>query len=226
MKQNCTKQRKTVFWFLLFTFQIVTSTGVHSQVLIGEPANGIMPQDYSVLELLSNGKRGLRLPQLTTDERDAMTAQPSFSSTVRNLARGLTIFNTTTNCMETWNGGGWLALCASGVIATIDCTQITAAAAGRITQGVPVNINTTLLYTGMSGTGVSAGIPAILLWDGQVLGSANGLRIVVDGGQTIVGTSGSINVRITGTTSQTADFSMPVSLGGGNCTVNITVNNP
>ena len=223
MKQNCTKQRKTVFWFLLFAFQIVISTGVHSQVLIGEPANGIMPQDYSVLELLSNGKRGLRLPQLTTDERDAMTAQPSFSSTVMNQARGLTIFNTTTNCMETWNGGGWLALCASGVIATIDCTQITAAVAGRITQGVPVNINATLLYTGMSGTGVSVGSTAILLWDGQVLGSANGLSIVVDGGQTIAGPSGSVNVRITGTTSQTTDFSIPISLGGGNCTVNITM---
>jgi len=216
MKLTFTKQRKTIFWFLLFVFQFVISTGVHSQVLIGAPADGITPQDYSILELLSHGKRGLRLPQMTTTERDAMTAQQSFSSTAKNQAKGLTIFNTTINCMEVWNGMQWIDMITAGFIASIDCAKITAAAAANvITQNEPVNIKTALSYTGKAG--------ADILSNGYVLGSANGLNIVVDGDQVVSSLdNGSIDVEITGSANQAGDFSIPVSLGGSDCSVNVT----
>ncbi|OMQ10480.1 hypothetical protein BXU01_14485 [[Flexibacter] sp. ATCC 35103] len=61
------------------------------------------PEAFSVLELLSKG--GLRLPQMTTTERNA------FAVSGNVLANGLTIFNKTTSCVEYWNGSRWVSLC-------------------------------------------------------------------------------------------------------------------
>jgi uncharacterized protein (TIGR02145 family) len=56
---------------------------------------------------------GLRLPQLTTEQRNGLAlTDPE--------ARGLTIFNTTTNCMEYWNGTEWKSLCDGGGGGTSD----------------------------------------------------------------------------------------------------------
>ena len=74
-----------------------------AQVEIG---NQTAPQKFSLLELTTEKiKAGLRLPQLTTDQRNALVANPN------DVAKGLTIYNTDTNCVDFWNGSEWISLC-------------------------------------------------------------------------------------------------------------------
>jgi formylglycine-generating enzyme required for sulfatase activity len=77
-------------------------TGIRAQVTIGSTA---IPQPFSILELESAGTRGLRLPHMTTEERDELNL------TGNSAASGLQIFNTTTLCVETWNGTKWIQQC-------------------------------------------------------------------------------------------------------------------
>jgi hypothetical protein len=86
----------------------VANLNLQAQVVIGETAE---PQSYSVLELISNGKKGLRLPRLTTKQRDLITNDPEFLNIKKDLARGLTIYNLDSDCTEYWNGSGWTSLC-------------------------------------------------------------------------------------------------------------------
>ncbi|GHT15892.1 hypothetical protein FACS189426_23730 [Bacteroidia bacterium] len=92
-----------MFLLVALTFSSVNS--LYSQVTIGASE---APRDFSVLELMSDIK-GLRLPQLTTAQRNtlgsALTLDPS------NAPAGLTIYNTETNCLEYWNKQEWISLC-------------------------------------------------------------------------------------------------------------------
>jgi uncharacterized protein (TIGR02145 family) len=92
---------------LLATFVAVmfTCASIQAQVAIGANQD---PQSYSVLELISNGSMGFRLPQLTTSQRDAIT-DAGFKTDV--LAKGLAIYNTTNECVEYWNSVKWVSLC-------------------------------------------------------------------------------------------------------------------
>jgi hypothetical protein len=78
------------------------TTGATAQVTIGSTAN---PQPFSILELDGGGTRGMRLPQLTTDERNALNL------TGNTAALGLEVFNICTHCVETWNGTKWIESC-------------------------------------------------------------------------------------------------------------------
>ena len=84
------------------------SIGANAQVTIGA---GDAPQSFSVLELISDGERGLRLPQLTTDQRNALSGTSGTFGTSGTLAFGLLIYNTDNNCVEYWNGTRWVSLC-------------------------------------------------------------------------------------------------------------------
>jgi hypothetical protein len=84
----------------------LSATGAMAQVTIGSTAN---PQPFSILELDGGGTRGLRLPQLTTAERDALILAGNAA------AQGLQIFNTTTECIDTWNGAKWIKQCSDYV---------------------------------------------------------------------------------------------------------------
>ncbi|MCL2596438.1 MAG: hypothetical protein FWD66_02000 [Paludibacter sp.] len=83
-----------------------------AQVTVGSDK---VPETYSLLELVSNHSNGLRLPQMTTAQRDAMTNTADFKTNPN--AQGLTIFNTTTYCVETWNGNTWISQC-------MDCSKV------------------------------------------------------------------------------------------------------
>jgi len=66
------------------------------------------------LELVSKNS-GLRLPQLTTEERDNVATQwkaPNADPDVVKAAEGLVIYNKTNNCLEFWNNEDWISLCA------------------------------------------------------------------------------------------------------------------
>ncbi|MDR1544087.1 MAG: hypothetical protein LBS50_06735 [Prevotellaceae bacterium] len=67
-----------------------------------------------------------------------MVQSPEFKSERIGKARGLTIFNTSTSCIETWSGSRWIGQCA-------DCSDVTVL---KITA--PVNIclpNTDITFT-------------------------------------------------------------------------------
>jgi hypothetical protein len=75
---------------LIFVLALTMSAfGAKAQVTIGDVKT---PESFSILELISNGNRGLRLPQLTTQQRENIT--PSLVGNTE--AQGLTIFNITT----------------------------------------------------------------------------------------------------------------------------------
>lgn len=70
------------------------------------------PQEFSILELVSNNlnKGGLRLPQLTTDERTSLTESEAFQSEKEDKAIGLTIYNLDNGSVEFWDGSEWISL--------------------------------------------------------------------------------------------------------------------
>ena len=88
---------------------------VKAQVKIGENSS---PAPFSILELVSKNS-GLRLPQLTTEERDNVATQwkaPNADPDVVKAAEGLVIYNKTNNCLEFWNGEDWISLCAGAEV--------------------------------------------------------------------------------------------------------------
>ncbi|MDR1373336.1 MAG: hypothetical protein LBJ17_09540 [Dysgonamonadaceae bacterium] len=85
---------------------MLSAIGAEAQVNIGSLAE---PQSFSLLELEGGGTRGLRLPQLDSDQRDALDFTGHETE-----ALGLQIFNTTTKCVETWNGVEWIMQCDCG----------------------------------------------------------------------------------------------------------------
>ncbi len=93
---------------LITLMSLLLFTPLRAQVTIGDET---LPQDFSVLELISNNTKGLRLPQMSTAQRDAMEATDEFQAEKTGLAMGLQIFNTRTKCVEYWNGSIWIGLC-------------------------------------------------------------------------------------------------------------------
>jgi uncharacterized repeat protein (TIGR02543 family) len=106
---------------------LMSGAAINAQVTIGKDKS---PETFSVLELISNDTRGLRLPQLTTQERDTLdgtvpygsgsasmiAAATAFIAKKTNEAMGLQIFNTSTKCVETWNGTAWILKCAPIIV--------------------------------------------------------------------------------------------------------------
>ncbi len=98
------KQISSILLVLLF---LVTGY-LQAQVTVG---SGDAPQKFSTLEVVSNSTGGLRLPHLTTQERDDLQSTTEFQAELGDKGKGLTIFNTQTNCIEYWNGKKWVSLC-------------------------------------------------------------------------------------------------------------------
>ncbi|PRB02777.1 hypothetical protein CQ046_11255 [Chryseobacterium sp. MYb7] len=70
----------------------------------------ISPSPYSSLEI--DSKKGLRLPQLTSEE---ISNLDDISSTELSKKDGLIIYNITTNCINFWVSDEWRELCGSSV---------------------------------------------------------------------------------------------------------------
>jgi len=95
---------------IILCAMLIAAIPVSSQVTMGAKK---APEKFSLLELISNSRRGLRLPQLTTQERTALEHSTDFQNQKTGLAKGLVIFNTDTKCMQVWNGTVWISECAS-----------------------------------------------------------------------------------------------------------------
>ncbi|MDR2683844.1 MAG: hypothetical protein LBB53_00490, partial [Prevotellaceae bacterium] len=103
---------KKIFLILISVGLFLYTVLIFGQVTIGADKE---PENFAVLELVSNQRGGLRLPQMTTHKRDSITNSTGFKT--NTLARGLQIFNTTSLCVETWNGIKWISEC-------MDCSDI------------------------------------------------------------------------------------------------------
>ena len=95
--------KQFLLFILLGLFMILTPT--LGQVTIGDNK---VPEKFSILEIVSNDKGGLRLPQVTTQKRnDDITPLVKGN----DLANGLVIYNLDCDCIEYWNGSKWVSLC-------------------------------------------------------------------------------------------------------------------
>ena len=78
---------------------------LRGQVIIGN--NDATPRPFSLLELdKTYHTGGLRLPQLTIEQREALNLASDAGA-----AKGLVIYNVSTNCVEFWDGDQWESLC-------------------------------------------------------------------------------------------------------------------
>lgn len=105
---------KRILLLSIATLLSLALTHLQAQVTVGD---GTPPQSFSMLEIVSNNTGGLRLPHLTTAQRNVLTGSADFQAqkhrggTNPGLGLGLTIYNTDTNCTEYWNGYKWVSLC-------------------------------------------------------------------------------------------------------------------
>ena len=139
-------------------------TSASGQVTIG---SSVPPNSFSVLELVSN-QGGLRLPQLTTAERNALTGLDSPE------ANGLAIFNIETNCLEFWNGSQWVNTCGSAGNDVLTSTLLTPDADDQtICGGAPI---ANIVYSTVGATNaVFSGLPA------GVVGAWNNSMVTISG---------------------------------------------
>ena len=124
MKQKNFNETKKMLLKLILSVFLLIPAGVSAQVTIG---SGKIPETYSVLELISNSTMGMRLPQMTTAERNAM--QATFGAGATAEAKGLVIYNTTNDCVEYWNDTRWISLCEGNSQMTISPQPCQAVAA-------------------------------------------------------------------------------------------------
>ena len=84
----------------------VVFINLNAQVTMGDTK---VPENFSVLELVSNDISGLRMPQIeTADDRDAISN--TYGTNPKMM--GLTIYNKETHCVNVWNGSKWINWCA------------------------------------------------------------------------------------------------------------------
>lgn len=127
----------------------VNGAFLHAQVTVGDDK---VPEVFSLLELKSNTHNGLRLPQMTTVQRDAM-ANADFVANPE--AMGLRIFNITTYCVETWNGFAWISQCYD------TCKDISSVSVSPAADSAPVG-STVKLTASVSG---SSSVSLTYLWE-------------------------------------------------------------
>ena len=114
-------------YLLLVSLMLLTNQSVKAQVTIGDDTP---PMVVSVLELITNSEGsgeygGLRLPQLSDVNISTLT-QNINNRGLTNRAKGLIVFNTTTNCMEIWNGLEFKSLCGDvgQAIIEFNCSKL------------------------------------------------------------------------------------------------------
>ncbi|MDR1372947.1 MAG: hypothetical protein LBJ17_07535 [Dysgonamonadaceae bacterium] len=110
---------------------IMFAAGAQAQVTIGSLND---PQPFSILELESNSTRGMRLPQMTAAQREALNLG-ALVEPAKTKAMGLQIFNTTTGCVETWNGEVWISVCIPCTVTPPSQTSMVFSNTSSITAG-------------------------------------------------------------------------------------------
>jgi len=125
---------------------------VSAQITIGSADE---PAAYSILQLENTTRpnAGLRLPQVSELDRDGDLAAKM--TTDGNIAKGLTIYNTTSNKVEYWNGTEWIeipivvpavigAYSGNGLTKTVTTTVLTKTDTHTLGLGGALSENTTI----------------------------------------------------------------------------------
>ncbi len=175
-----------------------------AQTKIGGTAG---PGDASAVLELQSANQGLLLPRLTTTQRNAISTP----------ATGLTIYNTTDNCIQVYKGagnGGWHNFCSGGgdfVFTNCSTPVITGTIAAQTATTATIELN----YT--NNTGQTHGA--------FVSGTDNGITLSAPGGSVtaITAGSGSITLTASGTPANAGNINIPVVLAGAACNIPITV---
>jgi len=218
MKSQKNKQKNQVMKSLpvhlvMIILIIVTSVNLKGQVSINK--DGTDPHPSAILDLKST-EGGLLIPRMTETERDAISAPAS----------GLLIYNTTTNCLDMYNGTDWIEFC-TGSGSGSGNAQITIGTGGSclntIVHGSYV-ANQSLTaneYVTMDVDVATAGAYSI------TSNTVNGISFSGTGIFTVTGTQ-SVTLLGSGTpaASGTSNFTATAANGGGTCTFIVNVSNP
>ncbi len=165
----------------------------------------------SALTDMTSTTQGFLPPRMTTVQRNAI-ASP---------AVGLTIYNTTVNCLQWWNGTVWYDGCGNNAppaaaLSTINCAGATTT--GTLTSGAAANgVSTAISYTGgNAGT-----------YGAQSVSSTGvvGLTATLAAG-TLANGNGSVTYTITGTPASAGTASFAITLGGQSCSFTVNVSAP
>lgn len=217
--QNRFVYRRTGLLLTLVLSLFLLPPSLWGQVTVGADE---APQDFSILEVVSNKKGGLRLPRLDIDQRTLLEQSAAFLAEKTGKAKGLTIYNTTNNCVETWNGSQWIGLCADNVIPPTIGMLTCGTNSITVTQGAAVSSDNTfsILYSDKTGANIT-------LTNNQILGSVtNGLTVVANGAQSLSASSGNIAIKVIGTPTTIGTFTLSYTIGGKSCIISVTSNAP
>ncbi len=193
---------KCVLVLLVGGFAAMRPVSLHGQVVVGSGS--------AALEIQST-TGGLLLPRLTTTERNNMSAP----------ANGLTIYNTTTLCVEinhgTSSSPAWSQVqCRTGSITQFTCGSTTVN--GTLTRSQAASgVTITVPYTGGNG-GVYSAISLAST-------GVTGLTATAAAGNVASG-AGNLVLNISGTPASAGTATFALSLGGQTCSVSATVNDP
>lgn len=129
---------RTLFFALFFSFGNFFAQN-NSAVGI----NTASPNPNSVLDVVSvNNNKGILIPRLTVTQRDAITINPANDD-------GLTVYNTTEDCLNYWSlaDNEWKSVCGQigKSVFTIDCANTKAS--GTYIQGKTLNTSHYLTVT-------------------------------------------------------------------------------
>lgn len=180
---------------------IMTCVGLllFSQVGIGT-AN---PAPGSILDITSTDK-GFLPPRLTTVQRDGIVTKPT----------GLTIYNSTENCLEYWNGTTWNCsnegINPGGEGTITDCAS--GALNGTYEQGKAMTSGNTII--------LSVNVTTIGAWTASS-DIVNGIQFSGSGNFTNLGTQ-TITLIALGTPTSAGSLPYTFTLGGSTCVRNIT----
>ena len=190
---------------VLLLSAVLFTLPLKAQVTIGD-LNA--PQSFSVLELVATDVNGgLRLPQMETVDRDAITTNDFKTNP---LAKGLMIFNTTTDAVNIWDGTEWVEF-AGTTFRSARSPQIALPSIPSVKLNAGKQVNSLKLSIPYSGKTKEEDV---VLFDGQILGGSGGLSVVVAGKQTLSSESGVIYVKLTGTPSAKSKIKIPVRIEG------------
>lgn len=187
---------------------ICLAFSARAQMAIGT----IYPDASAQLEIAST-TRGFLPPRMTTAQRDAIV----------NPAYGVTIYNSTTNCLETFTGvgsagagnTGWKNLCRANINATFTSGTLSCSGTlnGNFVATVPMD---TTNYKIVTVTTLSAGDYSVSS-DVQ-----NGVQFSAAGTIASVGAGTQLKLTASGMPLNTGAFTYTVTLSGQTCTFTVT----
>jgi|GEM_PF-1316249 len=189
----------------LFTLAFIPAMQTaHAQTKIGGTAG---PGDASAVLELQSTSQGLLPPRMTTTQRNA----------IANPAEGLTIYNTTTNCIQVYKGaanGGWFDFCnTAGAFSFTNCSSPVITGTLEATKAAAATV--TLSYNNATGQQFGA----------FSSGTVNGITLDAPGGSVtpVTAPGGSITLTVSGTPAADGNFDIPVVLAGAACNIPVTV---